>query len=63
MSDMVFRIDQFQANPKNDRVMCPQTKAHGPMFVHGSGTKMLCNEPKCAVEIGVPTSLIALLPN
>ncbi len=62
MSDLVFRIDQFQSNPKNDRVMCPKDATHGPMFVHGSGGKMLCNDLKCPVEAGVPPSLMAMLP-
>lgn len=63
MSDMVFHIDQFQSNSANDRVLCPVVPEHGPMFVHGSGGKMLCNDPKCKVETGVPPELIAALPH
>lgn len=60
--DLVFRIDQYQANPKNERVMCPRDEAHGPMMSKAGGQVMMCNDRHCLIEIGVPAELIHALP-
>jgi hypothetical protein len=58
MSDVVFAIDSFQADKKNDRLMCPKDKDHGPMWAGAGAAKLLCNDSACKVEVSVPNELV-----